>query len=112
MAGQINEVRLGRDIYIAVFDGSFDEWDAAGRDCANLFARKLAEGTGNLTNTDNDVFTFLFDDPRNNSNAYGFAAQGRLTLANGDIASYSGVLKCVWDGDDAATQRCVSRINL
>lgn len=108
LADQINEVRLGRGVYIAVFDG-FDGWEASGFDCADLFARKLAEGVGNFTNTDNDVFIFLRDNT--NSNAFGFVAQGRLTRVGGGTTQYNGVSKCVWDGELFETLRCKDKIN-
>ena len=108
LAGQINEVRLGRGVYLAVYQG-YDGWEASGFDCGDLFARKLAEGVGSFTNTDNDVFVFLRENT--NTNAFGFVAQGRLTLVGGGTAAYNGVSKCTWDGEDDATLRCKDKIN-
>lgn len=108
LVGQINEVRLGKGVYIAVFRG-WDGWVAANFDCADLFSRKLAEGVGNFTNTDNDVFVFLRE--HTNTDAFGFVAQGRLTLVGGGTAAYNGVSKCTWDGVDIATLRCKDKIN-
>jgi hypothetical protein len=114
IVGQINEVRLGRGVYIAVYQG-FDGWVGSGFDCSDLFSRKLAEGTGNFTNTDNDIFAFLLPEdgkiPRNNYDAFGFVAQGWLTRVDGGTASYNGVSKCVWDGVDLASLKCNDKIN-
>lgn len=109
LAGQINELIIGKDIYIAVYEG-WDEWVAAGSTCDDLFARKLAEGfNGNFRYTDNDLFIFLRD--HNNHNAFGFVAQGKLNRVGGGTANYNGVSRCVWDGYDGATLKCVDRIN-
>lgn len=108
LAGQINEIRLGSGVYIAVYQG-FDGWVAANFDCADLFSRKLAEGVGNFVNTDNDVFVFLRE--HNNHDAFGFVAQGRLTRVSGGTAAYNGVSKCVWDGVTDASIRCQDKIN-
>jgi hypothetical protein len=112
LAGQIKELILGRDIYIGVFEG-WDEWVASGFDCADLFSRKLAEGPGNVTSTDNDLLTFLREST--NGNAFGFAAQGRLERVGGGTAHYSGTSRCIWqesDGHDAASFfRCTEKIN-
>lgn len=107
-AGMIKELRLGRNIYIAVFSG-YDQWEASGFDCADLFSRKLAEGTGNFTNTDNDLLVFLRENT--NANAFGFVAQGKLQRVGGGTAQYDGVSKCVWDGEDIASLKCVDKIN-
>jgi len=106
LAAQINELILGRGVYIAVFDG----WDAWTGDCGDLFARKLAEGFGTITGTDNDVFVFLRESA--NSNAFGFVAQGRLTRTGGGAVHYNGVGRCVWDGNTGARFRCTDRIVL
>jgi len=102
---RIMETRLGEDVYIAVYRGPFPF-----ADCADLMSRKIAEGTGNFVNTDNDLNPFLRDD--NNHNAFGFTAQGRLVTPTSDVLQYNGVSKCVWDGHDGATVKCVDRINL
>lgn len=108
LAGQINEIRLGKGVYIAVYEG-FDGWEASGFDCADLFSRKLAEGVGNFVNTDNDVFVFLRE--HNNHDAFGFVAQGRLARLSGGTAAYNGVSKCVWDGVTDVSLRCQDKIN-
>ncbi len=105
LAGRITDLVLGRDIYVAVFDG-YSQWDGS---CADLNARMLAEGSGNLTYVDNDFRAFLR--PHNNVNAFGFMAQSQLELVGGGQASYNGVSRCVWDGEDPTTVRCVDRIN-
>jgi hypothetical protein len=106
--GQINELRLARGVFIAVFQGWAD-WEAGGFDCDDLFSRKLAEGVGNFTATDNDVFVFLREN--NNANAFGFVAQGKLERVGGGTAHYNGVSKCVWDGNDFASGKCKDKIN-
>jgi hypothetical protein len=105
-AGQLNQLVLGRGIYIAVFEG-WESWLASGEDCADLFARKLADGIGNLTYTDNDFFSFLRE--TQNANAFGFSAQGKLNLVAGGSAHYNGMSKCVGNASHA---QCVDRINL
>jgi hypothetical protein len=70
----------------------------------------VASGTGNLVNTDNDFWAFLHDNP--NANAFGFTAQGSLTSPGGAGVRYSGVSKCVWDGDDQESIKCKDKINL
>ena len=111
LLGQINEVRLGRDIYIAVFQGPFGTLPPRGDPsfCAELLSRKLAEGFGNFTNTDNDLFPFLREN--NNANAFGFVAQGKLERVGGGRAHYNGLSKCVWDGQDLASLKCTDKIN-
>jgi hypothetical protein len=109
LAGQINELIIGKDIYIAVYQG-WDEWAAGGFDCNDLFARKVAEGfNGNFRYTDNDLFTFLRD--HNNQNAFGFVSQGKLNRVGGGTAQYNAIGKCVWDGVDFTNIKCVDRIN-
>lgn len=105
LAGRINELRILKDAYLAVYRGPFPF-----SDCADLASRKLAEGFGNFRNTDNDLFVFLRD--HNNSNAFGFVAQGTLQRVGGGTAHYNGVSKCVWDGTDFASIRCKDQINL
>ena len=108
-SGQLNVLELGQGIYIAVFQG-WDGWAASGMDCADLPARKLAEGSGNLRFTDNDYFAPFRDS--HNSDAYGFVANGRLSRIGGGTANYTGVSRCVWDGDTGARARCTDRIQL
>ena len=106
LTARIKETRLGRGVYIAVFKGPFPF-----SDCADLMSRKIAEGTGNFVNTDNDVFVFLHD--HNNHDAFGFTAQGTLDRVDGSgQAHYNGMSKCVWDGVDPATVKCEDKINL
>lgn len=104
LAARISETRLGGDVYIAVFTGPFPF-----ANCADLMSRKIAEGSGNFVNTDNDLAPFLRED--NNHNAFGFTAQGRVETATGRL-HYNGIAKCVWDGHDEDTLRCQDRINL
>ena len=106
LTARIKETRLGRGVYIAVFQGPFPF-----SGCADLMSRKIAEGTGNFVNTDNDVFVFLHD--HNNHDAFGFTAQGTLDRVDGSgKAHYNGMSKCVWDGFDLATVKCEDKINL
>jgi len=105
-AGQIHELRILKDAYIAVFQGPYPF-----SDCADLASRKLAEGFGSFRNTDNDLVIFLRE--TNNFNAFGFVAQGTLQRVGGGRAHYNGVSKCVWDGFDGAQLfRCKDKINL
>lgn len=106
--GMINTLVLGRGIYIGVFD-DYPGWAAAEWSCDGLYERMLAEGTGNLTETDNDYYSYLR--PSNNANAFGYTANGLLETAGGDEATFHGVSRCVWDGNDPATQKCGVRIN-
>ncbi len=87
-------------------------WPFTTFDC-DLFANTtpLATGTVKLVNTDNDLLIFLNPDHKN-SNAFGFTAQGRLNRPDGTKASFNAVSKCVWDGDDIASLKCVEKINL
>jgi hypothetical protein len=107
--GKVHVVEIGRGVYIAVFQG-WNGWFASGFDCADLAARKIAEGSGKLTFTDNDYFAPSHDS--HNSDAYGFTASGRLTLMVGGTAMYNGVSRCSWDGDTGARARCTDRIDL
>ncbi len=103
---RIMEKRLGQGVYIAVFRGPFPF-----ADCADLMSRKIAEGTGNFVNTDNDLSPDLRD--HNNYNAFGFTAQGELDSVDGSgKVHYNGVSKCVWDGFDLASLKCEDKINL
>ena len=105
-AGQIHELRILKDAYIAVFQGPYPF-----SDCADLASRKLAEGFGSFRNTDNDLVIFLRE--TSNFNAFGFVAQGTLQRVGGGTAHYNGVSKCVWDGFDGAQLfRCKDKINL
>lgn len=87
-------------------------WPFATFDC-DLFATTtpLATGTVKLVNTDNDLLVFLNPDNRN-ANAFGFTAQGKLTRPDGSQANFNGVSKCVWDGNDINSLKCVDKINL
>jgi len=105
-AGQIRELRILKDAYLAVYQGPFPF-----SDCADLASRKLAEGFGSFRNTDNDLVIFLRE--TSNFNAFGFVAQGTLQRVGGGTAHYNGVSKCVWDGFDGAQLfRCKDKINL
>lgn len=108
LAGQINEVLLGRGVYIAVFE-DYTGWAASGWTCSALSSRMLAEGSGNLTLTDNDLYAFLR--PNTNHNAFGFVAQGKVERVGGGMAHYNGVTRCVWDSEDLASMKCNDRIN-
>jgi hypothetical protein len=108
-AGQINGLTLAREIYIAVFQG-FDDWAASGFDCADLASRLLADGHGNMTLTDNDIFAFLRENT--NANAFGFVVQGNLDRVDGGGAHYNAVSKCVWDGEDGSRIfHCKDKLN-
>lgn len=109
IAGQINELYLGRGVYIAVYQG-FSDWEAGGFDCGDLSARRIAEGTGSFTYTDNDLYIWARE--HRLTNAFGFVAQGRLTRVAGGTVRYYGVSRCLWDGYDIATLRCNDKINL
>jgi hypothetical protein len=103
---QVHGLRLGRDIFVHVFQGPFDEVT----DCDDMLSRLLAFGRGNFTNTDNDIAIFLREN--NNANAFGFTAQAnKLELVGGGRAKYNGVSKCVWDGNDFESIKCVDKIN-
>jgi hypothetical protein len=89
---QINLLAKSHGGYVAVFQ-DWSGWFATGMDCAALFPRKLAEGTGNLVNTDNDLFAFASGG--SNANAFGIVANGQLTLVGGGRAAYTGTARCV-----------------
>lgn len=109
-AGRIVDLVQAQGIYIAVYQ-DYDAWAASDFDCADLFARKLGEGTGKVIYTDNDLLVYLR--PNSNANAYGFTAQGAVSLVGGGTAKYKGVLRCVWDGEDGSRiNRCKARIDL
>ncbi len=108
VAGRVIELVQGRGVHIAVYRDPAG-WVAAGLGCDALLERKVAEGTGNLTYTDNDLLAFL--DPSRHVNAFGLAAQGRLVRTDGKRAAYSGVDRCVWDGEDPASIRCTEKIS-
>lgn len=103
---RVIDLVLGDDLYIAVFEGG-SQWDGS---CSDLFARMLAEGSGRLTITDNDYYAPYRENT--NANAFGLVAQGQLEWVGGGRAHYNAVSKCVWDGEDPNTMRCVDRINL
>ena len=109
IAGQINELYLGRGVYIAVYQG-FSDWEAGGFDCTDLSARRIAEGTGRFTYTDNDLY--VWGREHRLTNAFGFVAQGQLTRVAGGTVRYYGVSRCLWDGYDIATLRCNDKIDL
>jgi len=99
---RVHQLAQAKQIYIAVVD-----LNQAGN-CFGL--AKVADGIGKWQNTDNDLAPFLRDD--NNHNAFGAVAQGTLQRPSGASAQYNGVGKCVWDGHDFATLKCVDKINL
>jgi hypothetical protein len=104
---QVNQVSQGRGVFIAVFEGPF----GTVTDCDVLLDRLLAEGFGNLTNTDNDLAAFLREST--NANAFGFTAQANnLELVGGGQAKYNGVSRCVWDGNTGEDLfHCKDKIN-
>ena len=109
-AGQIVDLVQARGVYVAVYR-DWSGWEAAQFDCADLFTRKLAEGTGKVVYSDNDLLVYLR--PNTNANAYGFEAQGDVEMVGGGTAKYRGVLRCVWDGEDGARiNKCKARIDL
>ena len=107
-SAMIKEIRQGKDIFIAVFQGPLETVS----DCDDLISRLLGQGRGNFTNTDNDMFQFLREDRTNNHNAWGLTAQGTVELLGGGSAHYNGLSKCVWDGLDIFSIKCVDKINL
>ena len=67
-----------------------------------LGATLLAEGMGQIRQTDNDYFAF---DPylrgdRTNANAFGFSAHGALQGVGGERMTYNGHWRRVWNPDD------------
>lgn len=108
-ADKVSFIIHGRDVYMAVFEG-YAAWYAGGRTCADLYASMVAEGSGNLTDVDNDYYSYLRDS--NNANAYGYVANGELELLSGGKANFHGMSKCVWDGNDPATEKCKVKISL
>jgi hypothetical protein len=109
MGDKVSLIIHGRDVYMAVFEG-YAAWYAGGRTCADLYASMVADGSGNLTETDNDYYSYLR--PSNNANAYGYVANGKLDLLSGGKANFHGMSRCVWDGNDPATSRCTNKIML
>ena len=70
----------------------------------------LAVGTANVVRTDNDVFAGSQDN--NNSNAYGFKANGTLVGTDGQVYRLNFVFRAVWDGEDRESQKEVLKIQL
>lgn len=105
-ADAIHVLETAREGWITVYDGPF----SPSLECADLAARKVAEGVGQWKYTDNDIYSFLR--PNTNANAFGQMAQGKLELVGGGTAQFSAVSRCVWDGEDFGTLRCTNRVNL
>ncbi|NIM49591.1 MAG: hypothetical protein GTN62_05220 [Gemmatimonadales bacterium] len=74
-------------------------------------AKLLAQGVGKMHGTDNDFFAWYPND-RNNANAYGYVAQGKLTSPGGDKRHYNGVFRCHWDDDGVPEAKCKAKVNL
>jgi hypothetical protein len=110
-AARVNALLFGRDIYVAVYQGPFSAWEAEDFDCAALFARKLAEGTGDVTFTDNNFFAAqqLEAGAERVQDAFGFTARARLDRIAGGTARYTGVSRC--EASTAHGERCVGKIN-
>lgn len=70
----------------------------------------VASGEGKLVNTDNDYYAFFHD--RNNSNAFGFRASGKVFDADGGSWHFNGMVHQVWDGEDFATLKATEQFNL
>ena len=87
-------------------------WPFTDFDC-ELFTTvdPVGAGTSDLVSTDNDLVVFLTED-NVNWNAFGFTAHGWLTAQDGSEVRFNGVSRCLWDGNDGDTFRCVDRIGL
>jgi hypothetical protein len=70
----------------------------------------VASGWGTLHYTDNDETGGGSN--RNNTNAFGFTAQGTLTTVDGKQVNYSGHSNCTWRDLDPSTLRCTNQVNL
>jgi len=113
----IQEIRVPEDAnrIIGILKGDdlmTTVWPFTDFDCG-LFTTEepVATGTSDLVLTDNDVLVFLTPD-NVNWNAFGFTAHGLLTAQDGSDVRFNGVQRCIWDGNNDATFRCVERINV
>ncbi len=82
-------------------------WSGPVSPCANA---PLAVGTAHVERTDNDFYATLQDN--NNSNAYGFKANGTLVGPDGQVYKLNFVFRGVWDGEDPASRKEVLKIQL
>jgi len=75
---------------ITIFD--YPHW------CLGVLAMDpIAEGTVDLIQTDNDLFSYLYD--HNRVNAYGWSAHGVLFDPFDDESMiFNGGVRCVWGG--------------
>ncbi len=79
-------------------------------DCGQFASNKVAQGFANLLYTDNDYLAT--ERISNNSNTFGFTAEGKLDLLAGGTAMFNARQRCVWDGEDLNTVRCDTKIGL
>ena len=78
-------------------------WTAGANSCARYTTETpLATGISNFRGTDNDVAPFNRPDP-DNTNAFGFMANGKLTGADGGRLNFQATYRGTWDGTDPAT---------
>ena len=104
-ANRIVRILHGTDVRTSV-------WPNFGFNCP-LFTTTtpLATGLSKFVHTDNDVNIFFNPDSKN-SNAYGWTAHGVLTDPSGAKAPFSAHLRCHWDGQDLATEKCLRKVQL
>lgn len=116
--GKVNRVWRTKGAFITVYEGNqqtwWNSWTRPGwppaSACDELAAMKVAEGYGNYTVTDNDLFAGNYDGA--NHNSFGTATEGQLELVEGGKVHFNLAGRCVWDGADLATMKCHTRINL
>lgn len=117
-AGKVNRVWRTKGAFITVYEGNQAAWWGSfphtgwppATACAELAGMKVAEGFGNYTVTDNDLFSLKYDGA--NHNSFGTAAEGQLERVGGGKLHFNLAGRCVFDGEDGATMKCHTKINL
>jgi hypothetical protein len=106
---RIFQLYQANDVPTQVFDFLID-WDAVGSIediCAQFFGKEhVAAGLTNVRGTDNDYFLNL--NP-NNTNAFGFTAQGQLYSPAGEKVHFNGLFRVAFRENGL---NVVERINL
>lgn len=97
----------GNDVYAEV-----RAWPHEYPDNCSYYAAvpAIATGTVKLIATDNDVYAYL--QGGNNTNAFGYKANGKLTGPEGQTYNLNFVFRAHWDGVDLASYKEVIKIKL
>jgi hypothetical protein len=110
---RILEQMKGKDITAKIWQ--VDPWPLVYNSFCTFFGpitpfEPMAVGIANFSYKDNDVLAW--DQDNNNSNAFGYKANGTLVGQDGKVYKLNLIYNVIWDGDDFSKYKEVYKLQL